>query len=146
MPRPNQILTVITAEQREAVERSASNLMRVVRSFNLAEWEAQKHAQEAVLGLLEIARDKTNEPETRRKAYNDILDRAYGKPMMNARIEKATPDSDEETFKTIEAVADAAGRLEEMNHFLQRPVSEWPEWMKEQFGEGGVSVYSESPS
>ena len=40
-----------------------------------------KYAEEAAVGIAELARDPDTDPAVRLRAYNSILDRAYGTPV-----------------------------------------------------------------
>lgn len=66
---------------------------------------AQEFTEEAILGLVEIARDKTNTAAARATAWNSVLDRGHGKPMQ-AIEHSGSVKTHEEALAALAAIPD----------------------------------------
>jgi hypothetical protein len=67
---------------------------------------AAEYAHEALVGIMEIGRDKTVDPQARLKAFNSILDRAAGKPTQEIADENFDPTTLMEKMRIARQAAD----------------------------------------
>ena len=66
-----------------------------------------KYAEEAAIGTVEIARDPDVDPAVRLRAYNSILDRAYGTPVSTS-VQLQLQDKERDTPLDGEQITGAA--------------------------------------
>lgn len=121
--------------QADAVRRAASVLLNDpnLRKDNLGELLARTYAQEALQGIMQIARDATVDPSIRHKAYLDVFHIAYGRPAAVIRSQgesnaHITIDHD------IAAAGEAAENLNLLAEYASVPPEEWPEELRKAAG------------
>ncbi len=137
------------AEQQMKQKRSFTTTeRRLFEAVDLGRMEARMHAVAAIKLLVELAKDKSVDVETRIKCANDVLNRAYGKvatPGDWQRVEVAiTTAPVDEVAVRIAAASVAANQMSEVDRYVGKvPPDEWPEWLREQMGEAGIKAYRE---
>lgn len=97
-------------------------------NVNLAELIAKLHVKEAMDGLVHLAKTAENE-ETRRKAMNDIVNRAYGLPAQSVQISRG------HEVPLPESVRQATDILLKAQYYVDNHIdlSEWPADVKNLF-------------
>lgn len=115
------------SQQRKAKQAIENLLLNpALRRDNLGELYARAFFQEALHGIMDIARDPEVDPDVRRKAYLDVAHIAYGKPASVLRVPgdaQQNPIIDGE----IEKAGAAAQGLSVLQHYAHLPPEEWPE-------------------
>lgn len=120
---------------RDALETLLQN--PALRRDNLGELYARAFFQEAIHGIMEIARDIEVDPDVRRKAYLDVAHIAYGKPASILRMPgdaQQNPIIDGE----IEQATEAAQSLALIQSCSNLPLEEWPEEVRKLIDHGNV--------
>lgn len=119
----------------EALRRAASQLLTnpALQKDNLGELYARAYAQEALHGMMEIARDMTIDAKVRHQAYFDVYTIAYGKP---ASVVKSNNDVGSNTVIDGEiAKASLAGQtLNLLAEYASVPPEDWPDELKKAAG------------
>ncbi len=120
---------------------------RLFEAVDLGRMEARLHGAAMVRLLVELAKDKSVDVETRIKCANDVLNRAYGKAGVPGEWQlvavAAMPQVDE-TAERITAAIAAANRMAERDRYLGHVhPDQWPEWLREEFGGVGIAAYKE---
>lgn len=108
-------------------------LRKLLRKYDISEFEAQKHAVEMVQILAGFARDVTADVAFRRQCANDVLNRAYGTPTEKKQVTILDPNAETDKGATIgaeiEAIHVETRRLEERDRLIAQkvPFDQWPE-------------------
>ena len=107
---------------------------------DVVEEECLKRARSAVAGLERIAMDQTVSADIRRLCFNDILDRAVGKPMIKASFGHqdggAVVADNTIEAEIIAARVSTAMQLESDQYLGRVPYDDWPEHIKRAHGFG----------
>jgi len=119
----------------QALKQAALNLMNqgALKNDNLGELYARAYAQEALHGLMQIARDTLVDPKVRRQAYFDVYTIGYGKPASVIKVPgdlgpNMTIDGE------IAKAGEAAQALNMLSQYASIPPDQWPEELKKAAG------------
>jgi hypothetical protein len=118
----------------KALERATSpeevvklTQVKIPANVNLAELMAKLHVKEVMEELVRLSKNARSE-EVRRKAANDILNRAYGLPPQSIQLTSApsqpVPDEVREATDILVRAQQYVGVV---------PVSDWPEDVRQFF-------------
>ena len=131
------------------INEARQEVRRALGSYDVAEFTAQLHAVSAVETLAQFMNDPTLNPEFRRCCANDLLDRAYGKPVAKQQISlfSAPPENTgpDPIHIEIEAACVKADQFSELQRYISGavPFDKWPEHIKDMLGDSGGAVYAE---
>ena len=121
--------------QADALKQAALNLMNssALKNDNLGELYARAYAQEALHGLMQLARDATIDPKVRRQAYFDVYTIGYGKP---ASVIKVPGDLGPNMTidHEISKAGESAQALNLLSQYANVSPENWPDELKRAAG------------
>lgn len=122
---------VIANTARQAL---AEQLRQSMARYDVAEFQAQRHAATMVDVLAGFAMDPTLSVDFRRSCAKDVIERASGLPAQNLAPQLLDPSAAAPEGGTIGGTIDAirlnTDKLAELDEWMSRPMAEWPERVK----------------
>ena len=133
---------------KEPFKQAKSQVRQALGTYDVAEFQAQLHAVEAVETLYQFMSDPLLAHDFRRNCALDILERAYGKPTNKSQISLTAPPPDSDVAADpvatqIEAAKVKGQQFLELQAYIDSvPFSMWPDHVKEMAGPD-AAVYAE---
>ncbi len=140
--------TASMAKRAASLTQLSTSERQLLKEIDLAGLEARLHAADMIALLVGFAKDPTLSAETRRPCANDVLDRAYGRPV-SGDWQRVVPVAavvaqGGDVVARIAAAAAAANEMVEMDRYLGKvPSDQWPPWLVERIGPAGVEAFKE---